>query len=459
MKLVLDRDADLSMVEQIVQGVRGWIAENGLRPGARLPSIRQLASHNGISRSSVIEAYDRLIAEGLLRSRPGAGFFIAVQDVLQTHNVDPADQVVSRFWEMFSDKTDALKLGCGWWPTDWREDTGVGYAVRQVARKNASGLFDYSTPLGYLPLRQHIQQRLRLLGLNSGVDQILVTAGASHALDLIVRCFLKIGDLAFVEDPGYYNLFRLLEFHGVEMRGVPRLQQGPDITYLEELLKKYRPKMFFTNSIFQNPTGTTTKPEVAYQILRLSEKYGFTLVEDDVYADFTNDRCDRLATLDQLHRVIYVGSYSKTLSSSLRVGFIAGNKKLIGTLTDAKMLTSIASSRFAEIVVSTMLSNGSYRKMMERLRVRLDRQRATAVAMLRRLGWEIFVEPVGGMFLWVRKPDVNDADALLEKAACYGVTLSAASIFTPDRSDCPWLRINVAYADDARAVRFFKGVR
>ena len=190
------------------------------------------------------------------------------------------------------------------------------------------------------------------------------------------------GDVVVVENPGYYNLFNLLKFHGVKMLGVPRTRHGPDTAALEAILLAHKPKFLFTNSMYHNPTGTSLSPSVAHRVLQLAEQHDFHIVEDDIYADFQNGPSTRLATLDSLRRVIYLASFSKTLSCSLRVGYLIAGPELIRRLADVKMYTSIGSQRFAECVVSTMLANGSYRKLVQRLRQRLTRQMAATCGCL-----------------------------------------------------------------------------
>ena len=199
----------------------------------------------------------------------------------------------------------------------------------------------------------------------------------------MVRTLLKPGDVVVVENPGYYNLFNLLKFHGVKMLGVPRTRHGPDTAALEAILPRTQAEVPFHQQHVPHPTGTSLSPSVAHRVLQLAEQqHDFHIVEDDIYADFQNGPSTRLATLDSLRRVIYLASFSKTLSCSLRVGYLIAGPELIRRLADVKMYTSIGSQRFAECVVSTMLANGSYRKLVQRLRQRLTRQMATTLRVL-----------------------------------------------------------------------------
>ena len=242
---------------------------------------------------------------------------------------------------------------------------------------------------------------------------------------------------------------------GVNMIGIPRTRHGPDLDVLEATLREHRPKLFFVNTVFHNPTGTTMSPPNAFRVLQLARQHQFKIVEDDVFADFQTEPTDRLATLDQLESVIYIGGFSKTLSSSLRVGYIAADSEAIRQMADIKTLTSITSSRFAESVVSSMLDRGAYRKYLDRLRRRLGEAQASAMLTLEQAGWEVFGPPAGGHFRRARVPHIADSQTLSKFAEPFGIAIPPGHAFYADSRVTPWLRINVAYASESRAVEFF----
>lgn len=454
MDLNIDRNTTGSLVRQLVASVTDWIHSHGIRAGARMPSIRQLATENGLSLSSVIKAYDQLVASGVLESRHGSGFFVAQQ---MSRTLAPQAEDEATAWPLFDNASTQLKLGCGWLPDAWRDDTDLGQAIRQVVRSDNQALFNYSTPLGSADLRSQIQKRLGLIDIHVEPRQIITTQGASHGLDLLVRTLLKPGDLVLVESPGYYNLFNLLKLHGVKTLAVPRTAQGPDITHLERLLDGHKPAYFFINSMYQNPTGTSLAPSVAYRLLQLATLHDFRLIEDDIYADFQNGPTSRLASLDALDRVIYLASFSKTLSSSLRIGYVVAQPEIIKRLAQIKMVTGIGCSLLAENVVATLLANGAYRKLIQRLRGRLNKQMASTLRLLDPLHWEVFAEPSGGLFVWARPRHVA-AERVRQIAEQLQIQLSQGSTFLPEGEACDWLRLNVAYIMDVRAQAFFRQI-
>ena len=454
--LALRRKDDQPLAAQIVAGIKRQIDDRHLRPGTRLPSIRNLAESHDVSRFTVVEAYDRLVAMGYLQSRRGAGFYTVPAPAEPAHpgasdNHQRNEELVWLIRRLLEAEDDTLLAGGPWLPNSWLDESGIRQALNVLARKNGAHLLEYGHPFGYLPLREHLAVMLGGLGITAHPGQILLTQGTSQALELVIRYLLKPGDAALVDDPGYYNLFGNLRLQGVEMLAVPRNRDGPDLAILEKLAAQHRPKVYFTQSVMQNPTGTDMSPHVAFKVLQAAERHNFTVVEDDIFCDLQVKATPRLATLDQLNRVIYARSFSKTLSGSLRVGFIACAQPVANELADIKMLTSITTSQFTERLIYLMLVDGHYRKYLSRLHERLGEARLTVVRAFERIGLELFVEPANGMFIWARFPGIEDSLALAEESHRHGVMMAPGTVFRPHLGPSPWMRFNIAVCEEGRA--------
>lgn len=456
MELRIDRQALVPVVQQIVDALAGWIREGAVEPGTRLPSIRQLARENLLSQSCVNEAYERMVAQGLLALRHGSVFFVAApRSTPALHAGESALQTIETANITSTPLSlGALPLGCSGMPESWRESDDLSYAIRHISRTDMAGLFNYSTSYGLLELRQQIQRRLKAINIAVQEHQLLTTAGATHGLDLIIRTLLKPGDCVVVESPGYGNLFEQLRLWGVQMLPVPRTPKGPDVDALQVLLSAHKPRVLFINSVLHNPTGSNLSAVVAQRLLALAERHQLTIVEDDVYADFQGSASPRLAAMDTLGRVIYVGSFSKNLSSSLRVGYIAASAETTARLARVKMITSLGASRFCEAVVAHLLANGTYRKLLQRQRQRLKREMCVVLQCLEDAEWEVFGRPSGGLYLWAR-PLACPPERVRAHAQRLGVCLPCTTVFSPCGRPGDWLRINVAYASDPRAQAFF----
>lgn len=454
----LDPNDALPLTDQIVAAVRSQIDDRVLRPGMRLPPIRRFADEQAVSRFTVVEAYDRLVAQGYLVSRRGAGFYVAPRRVKEIA-AEPSmlERAVNTIWLLrqgFDSDSERLKVGAGWLPADWMDDEELRRNIRTLSRRGDLDLVSYSSPQGYLPLRQQLQVTLGDLGIAAQPHQILLTQGATQALDLVARRLIRPGDCVLVDDPGYWTLFGNLRLHGARLVGVPRNLDGPDVAALEALLGEHKPKLFFTHSVLHNPTAANLSAATAYRVLQLAEQHDFMIVEDDTYADFLAGPSTRLATLDQLRRVIYIGSYSKTLSANLRVGFAACHPDLASELTDLKLLTALPGSEFSERLVYLMLTEGHYRKYLERVRARLEERTHATLRLLERRGLTTYTEPKGGMFAWAMAEGLADAAPLADRAARAGIMLAPGKLFRPRMEPSPWLRFNVAFAGDKRLDRF-----
>jgi DNA-binding transcriptional MocR family regulator len=456
LSLTISQTSDRPLTAQIVAGIKGQIDDRHLRPGSKLPSIRGFAETYNVSRFTVVEAYDRLVAMGYLQSRRGAGFYTAtmvtavVQSVLSdAHKRN--DQLVWLVRRLLEVDEGTVLAGGPWLPNSWLDEAGIRQSLNVLARKNGAYLLEYGHPFGYLPLREHLTQMLGGLGITAHSGQILLTQGTSQALELVIRYLLKPGDAVLVDDPGYYNMFGNLRLHGVQMLAVPRNPDGPDIAILEKLAAAHRPKVYFTQSVMQNPTGTDMSPHVAFKVLQAAERHDFIVVEDDIFSDLQVKPTPRLATLDQLNRVIYVRSFSKTLSGSLRVGFVACAQDIANQLADIKMLTSITTSQFTERLIYLMLVDGHYRKYLSRLHERLGEARLSVVRSFERIGLELFVEPADGMFVWARFPHIADSLALAEAWRSEGIMIAPGAVFRPHLERSPWMRFGVAVCADKRA--------
>lgn len=450
--LTLYSNVDQPLIEQIVQGLRQLIDERALRAGSRVPSIRDFAKRHGISTFTVVEAYDRLVAIGYLESRRSSGFYVVDRralpyDVAGAHHMERAIDVV---WLMrhLQDDGAQVRAGSGWLPHEWLDGSGIQKALRTVAKQRGTHLTNYGVAAGFLPLRQQLTIKLAELGIHAPATQVMLTNGVSHAIDLVARFLLRPHDTVLVDDPGYFTLFGYLKTLGVTLLPVPRLPNGPDIQQLEQLVREHRPKAYFINSVLHNPTGTSLSHAVAYRILQLAEQEQFYIIEDDVYGDFHAGHALRLAALDQLERVIYLASFSKTVSASLRVGFIAGARGLIESLSDLKMLTALSTSEMNERVLFELLTTGSFRKHLERVRGRLAEKMQAVIPRLEAMGLQLFAQPEGGLFLWVKFPTVHDTSSLATEAVKHGLVLAPGSLFRPHGQPSPWIRLNISACDD-----------
>lgn len=455
------RDA-LPLTDQITDELRKRIVQRALKPGTRLPSIRSFAKTHGVSTFTVVEAYDRLVNDGFLISRKGSGFYIPkllrAKRARERVQLENAQDTLWILRSILQEKRPVLKAGAGWLPASWLDDGIIRSGLRALAREPASLNLEYGEPHGYAPLREELVRKLGGLGISVQSRQLIMTHGVSQAIDLIGRYLVHAGDTVLVDDPGYYATFGYLKTLGATLIGVPRTAHGPDIGALENLLTEHKPKLFFTMTILHNPTGTSTNQATAHRLLQLAEKHDFMIVENDTYGDFHPLPLTRLATLDQLNRVIYVSGFSKTVSPDLRVGYIACRENLAEDLVDLKLLTGLTTSQLNERLIFNILASPQYTRHLQQINARLDRSRDSIIQKLRNCGLDLFATPEAGMFVLARFGPNSNAAEIASLAAAKGIILGPGHVFRPHDEPSPWLRFNVAFCDNALLYRFLNSV-
>jgi DNA-binding transcriptional MocR family regulator len=439
------------LTEELMGAIRSRIATRVIGPGDRLPSVRAFADTMGASPSTVVEANDRLAAEGVIRARRGSGFYVTGANMppLSIGEMGPRrDRAIDPFWvSRQSLDADATmeKPGCGWLPADWMPDAALRRGLRGIARADTSLLSDYGSTRGSLALRRLLLGRFADEGIEADPDQLLLTGSGTQAVDLVCRYLLHPGDTVLVDDPGYFNFQVLLRAHRVELVGVPYTPTGPDVAAFEAALAAHRPRLYITNSALHNPTGATISPQIAHRLLRAAATHDLTIVEDDIFADFEPSPSPRLAVLDGFDRVIRISSFSKTLSAAARCGYIAGRADWIEGLVDLQVATSFGGpSPLATALIADVLAGGSYRKHMAELRVRLARERGLTAERLARLGIGPWIMPRGGFYLWCRLPDGLDSAEVARRCMDQGVVLAPGNVFSVSQSAGSFLRFNVA---------------
>jgi DNA-binding transcriptional MocR family regulator len=448
-------------IHTVMAEIQSRIAARTYAPGARIPSVRAMAQTMKVSVSTVLEAYERLMAEGVLSSRPGSGFYVAgpAAPLALTELGPKLDRVVDPLWisrQSLETTSDALKPGCGWLPPSWMYEAGMRKALRVVARSDAEKLAEYASPLGSPPLRQFLSRRLAGIGTESTLEQIMLTESSTHAIDLICRFLLEPGDTVLVDDPCYFNFHALLKAHRVKIVGVPYTATGPDIDAFGAALLEHAPRLYITNSGIHNPTGATLSPVTAHRLLKLADASSLVIVEDDIFGDFETTPAPRLSAFDGLSRVIQIGSFSKTISASVRCGYIAARGEWIESLVDLKIATTFGGGRLAADIIHHAITDSGYRKHMESVRLRLAEAMDKTATKLQTTGIKPWIMPQAGLYLWCQLPQGKDAATLARACLNEGVVLAPGNAFSQSMTAGDFLRFNVAQSGDARIYEVLK---
>lgn len=448
-----------TIAQELALSIERQIQEGAYAKGEKLPSLRALAELHGYSKNTVVAAFETLVGRGVIEPRRGSGYYVSEQTVRKQadeehRSLERAMNIVWMMREQFKTVQDAHPLGDGFPPIEWLSDLRLDKYHHKVVRSGMGTVFRYGNRFGYQPLREHLVRRLESFGIGAKPNQILMTQGANSAMDLVIRYFVPPGATVLVDDPGYYLLFGKLKLADARIIGVPRLPDGPDLEALEQVIIQHKPRLFFTQSAGHNPTGSDLAAWKAFRVLKLAQEHDLMIVENDALADFKPLAASRLCALDQLERTIYIGSFSKSFSASLRVGFIACSPDLASELADLKTLISANSSEYCERTVDVILKEGHYDKHMVRLRNRVTEATELAYQALTSLGATIFGNPNQSLYLWASLPGISDTQKLAQDLQKKRILIAPGRLFLVDSEPaCEWSRFNTGALADPVAFK------
>lgn len=457
-----------SLTEQLSARFAQRIRDRLLAPGARLPSVRQCARQQGVSPSTVVAAYDQLLAQGMVEARKNRGFFVresrgegaaarpardrAGAAASGVSSPAPRSQApidaTALIRGMFHKVSDKPQPGMGVLPADWLESTFIPAAVRKVTSTRALHDFSsqYGEPLGDSGLRAMLSKKLATLAVHAAPENIITTVGATHALDIVSRTLLRAGDHVMVEEPGWAVEFARLNALGMRLLPVPRRSDGPDLEVMARYCEVHQPKLYVSVSVFHNPTGYCLPPGSAHRVLQLANQHNFHIVEDDTYSHIAPEHATRLCALDGLQRTIHVGGFAKILAPNWRVGFLAAHPSLIERLLDTKLLGTLTTPALLEKALALCMEQGQLRRHAERIKTRLEAARGRSVKLALHAGCTFAAEPAG-LFGWV---DTGvDTDALAQRMLDQGYLLAPGALFHAQRRPSTLMRINFATTQDA----------
>lgn len=463
----VDRCSSVSLTDQIVQQFVSSTRQGALPPGARLPSIRQFAGRVGVSPYTVVNAYDRLVALGIVVRQASSGFFVPstlTKDTLCAHEQFGVAGDLDAIWlarSISEMDDDWVPAGSGQLPDHWLEDVSFTHILPRIARGHGVNMFKSSPVQGLFALRKTLSCYLMQEKIHVEPENIVTTVGATQALDLICRAMLRKGDTVVVENPTCPLLLDRLKNEGVNVVGINRLPDGLDVSALERLCAVQVPKIVFTQSVLHNPTGWSSTTHNIFRVLSLANRYRFTIAEDDTYADLAPGNPPRFAHLSASDNVLYYRSFTKAMGSFARVGFVAGKPDAISALIAAKIRSVSSSSGIDEHIMLALLQEGRYRKHTERLAQRLAAARINAIKGLGRSGL-IFEAEGEGLFLWAKVPGDMDIHQLVRDAYENKILLAPGDIFACDAPEHrahglpfrSFLRLNVTASNNMRLVNF-----
>jgi GntR family transcriptional regulator / MocR family aminotransferase len=455
--VVLDVSSSRPLHAQVYEQLRGAVLSGRLAPGSRLPSTRDLARDLGVARITVLNAFDQLTAEGYLVGRVGDGTYVSAEipdDLFRVERRQRAPERKAAAAESLSARGRRIavtSVGPGDYrgkPRPFRTSTPALDAFpyqlwsRLLARRwRRSGreLLTYGDPAGYRPLREAIATYLGAArGVRCDADRIVLTNGSLHAIDIAVKVLVDIGDAAWIEDPGFLGARGALANAGARLVPVPVDDEGMDVDAGIERCPAAR--LAYVTPSHQYPLGPTLSLRRRLALLRWARSTGAWILEDDYDSEFryTGKPLPSLQGIDVDERVIYVGTFSKILFPSIRVGYLVTPPRLREAFVAARSLGGHASTPLDHAVLTDFVAGGWFARHLRRMRVIYEaRQRSLLGAARKELAGLLDLRPDdAGMHLMGWLPDAVDDRAAAAAASRHGVEvtpLSAYCLEPPER--------------------------
>jgi DNA-binding transcriptional MocR family regulator len=452
----------MKLYQRLADDISSLIRNGTLRPGERIPSVREISRERTLSTATVTHAYELLEGQGFIETRPRSGFYVSGQ--WRAQGASPAaparstrvdvSELVFQVLESVRDR-DLVPLGSAF-------PSALLFPMRRLARCLSVGarkLDQWGTlddlPPGSLELRRQIARRYLRSGAQVPVEEIVITSGALEALNLSLQVLTRPGDIVAVESPAFYACLQSIEalrLRAIEIPSHPR--EGVNIGALAQTLARHPVRACWLMTNFQNPLGALVPEDKKRELAALLDKHDIPLIEDDVYAElfFGRHRPKPVKAFDRKGLVLNCSSFSKTLAPGYRVGWVCGGR-FTTALQRRKVMSSLSTSAPAQDAIALYLREGGYERHLSGLRRALAKQQAAALASLRRhLPSDVRVlRPEGGYFLWLETPGGPDAIEVHRRALEHGFSVAPGPIFSAKRAFRNCLRLNYGHPWTSRS--------
>jgi DNA-binding transcriptional MocR family regulator len=453
----------MKLYQTVARELEAMIRDGTLRPGDQLPSVRALCQTRKVSPATVVHAYESLEAMRLVESRARSGYYVSLRPspppppraptpLTRSTRVAVSDLVFETL-EASRDRR-VVPLGSAFPHPSL-------FPWKKLARhlgSSARHLDPWSTveslPPGSVDLRRQIARRYLKFGMNIGIDQIVITAGALEALNLALVTVTRPGDTIAIESPTFYGCLQAAERLALNVIEIPTHPGvGVDIVALTRAIAKHSIRACWFMTTLQHPTGATMPAAKKKELVTLLARHEIPLIEDDAYGElqFSATPAAPAKAFDKEGWVIHCGSFSKCLAPGYRLGWAAAGRFAQG-VSRAKVESSLATSLPVQQGIAQMLQHGGYDSHLTLLRQALEGQQAAALSSVKKhfpAGHRV-TQPDGGYFLWVECDEAVDSLEVHRLALDAGITIAPGPMFSARGQFGHFLRLNCGHPWGAR---------
>lgn len=447
--------------QELADRLAKLIRQGTYSAGDRIPSVRQISQQQGVSISTVLQAYVILENQGLIEARPQSGYYVRAragerlpEPEMSSPGRDPSQVSLHEVVMMLlRDSVDPnlVQLGAALPNPDFLPRKKLNRIIADITRRNGLEAHQYQFPPGLEALRVQIARRSVLSGCNMSPSDILITSGAVEAVDLALLAVCRPGDIVAIESPMYFGTLQTLEVHGLRALEIPtHPRDGISLSALEFAIEHNPIRAVLVISNFNNPLGSMLPDEKKKDLVELLARHEIPLVENDVSGEiyFGERRPLVCKAYDRKGLVILVSSFSKDISPGLRVGWaVPGRFK--SEVEWLKFTLSASSPTLPQMALAEFLADGGYDHHLRRIR----REYARNIELMSNAVMRYFppgtrvTRPAGGFVLWVQLPDQVDALDLYKQALKGGITLAPGHVFSATNQFPNFIRLNAAAFD------------
>jgi len=427
-------------------------------PGERIPSVRQMSQQQGLSISTVLQAYSLLESQGLIEARPQSGYYVRakIDDRLPEPETssprrDPSHVSLHELVMMLmrdSANLNLVQLGAALPHLDTLLMQKINRIIANIVRQKGEDAHQYLIPPGLEALRIQIARRVVSSGCKLFPSDILITSGETEAIDLCLHALCRPGDIVAIESPLYFGTLQALEVHGLRALEIPtHPRDGISLDALEFAIEHNPIRAVMVMSNFNNPLGSQIPDEKKEALVNLLAKHDIPLIENDIWGEiyFGEKRPLVCKSFDTKGLVMLISSFSNDISPGLRIGWVAPGRYR-AEVEWLKFTLSVSSPTLPQMVIAEFLENGGYDQHMRRIR----REYARNISLMSDAVMRYFPEgtrltrPSGGFVLWVQLPENIDSLKLYEMALHGGITLAPGHVFSATYQFPNFIRLNAA---------------
>ncbi|MEB2279543.1 PLP-dependent aminotransferase family protein [Lysinibacillus xylanilyticus] len=421
----------------------------------KIPSVRQLASEMNVHRLTVLKAYQLLKQHDKLYVKDKAGYFVQSKVTKNLENLDLDNPIVSAYVQKnhlseihqtpVSYNFSQALIDPNLLPNHYFSDY-----VKKVFDLYPKVLATYSTVQGDLELRETLTQYfINQYKTHLDADNLLITSGSQQAIHLIAQTFIKPRDVVLFERPSYSAAIDIFRAQGAQIVTVNIHPDGYDLKQVELYMKQYKPRLFYLNPTFHNPTGYTVSAEQRKKIVELAEQYRCLLIEDDAYHDIYFDHAppSPIYTYDTAGTVIYIRSFCKYISPGLRIGAVICQSSLMNSLLTVKSLADNGSPLLNQKIFLHYFTSLRLQQHLEKIRIALQIRKEIMEEELAVTDWK-WISPKGGLNVWVQLPDNIPTEVLLTKCIEQSISFVPGQVCDPLKQLSSWIRLSYSYVNE-----------